>query len=134
MSEEVKEENTPKRPARLDIVDMPRDKERALGGLRQALCASFNYCRKYPHKLKTLRTVLAYVVERIDTYTEELEAKNKADDEAREKAKKAADERAKAKAEAAEKSAPAAAQKASATKEAAPKATSAVGAKVSNNS
>lgn len=60
-----------KRPARLDIVDMPRDKARVLGGLRQALCASFNYCRKYPLKMKVLQEVLVYVVARIDNHLKE---------------------------------------------------------------
>ncbi len=60
-----------KRPARLDIVDMPRDKARVLGGLRQALCASFNYCRKYPSKMQVLQEVLVYVVARIDNHLKE---------------------------------------------------------------
>lgn len=64
-------DNTPKRPTRLDIVDMPRDKARVLGGLRQAICASFNYCRKYPAKLEVLRETLEYVLGRIDTYQED---------------------------------------------------------------
>ena len=54
-----------KRPARLDIVDMPRDTTRSLGGLRQALCASFNYCRKYPLKMRVLKAVLKYTYNRI---------------------------------------------------------------------
>lgn len=70
---ETEKKNTPKRPARLDIVDMPRDPARALGGLRQALCASFNYTRKYPEKLKLLRNTLVYVVKRIDAHREALE-------------------------------------------------------------
>lgn len=55
----------PLRPSRLDLTDMPRDKQRALGGLRGALCASFNYCKRYPTKLKILKETLAYVHNRI---------------------------------------------------------------------
>lgn len=55
----------PLRPSRLDLTDMPRDKQRALGGLRSALCASFNYCKRYPAKLKILKETLAYVHKRI---------------------------------------------------------------------
>lgn len=59
-------------PARLDIQDMPRDTDRCLGGLRQALCASFNYCRAYPAKLQVLITVLEYVLARAKEFgTEE---------------------------------------------------------------
>ncbi len=61
------------RPARLDIVDMPRDKNRVLGGLRLALCASFNYCRKYPAKMLVLKEVLEYVVERINNHSKVME-------------------------------------------------------------
>lgn len=52
------------RPTRLDIVDLPRDPERCLGGLRAALCATFNYTKQYPLKLATFITVLEYVLER----------------------------------------------------------------------
>jgi hypothetical protein len=52
------------RPTRLDIVDLPRDKERCLGGLRNALCATFNYVKHYPAKLAVLVEVLEYVLER----------------------------------------------------------------------
>ncbi len=52
------------RPSRLDIVDLPRDTERCLGGLRAALCATFNYVKQYPLKLATFITVLEYVLER----------------------------------------------------------------------
>ena len=62
---------TVKRPARLDIVDMPRDKTRSLGGLRQALCASFNYCRKYPAKMGVLKEVLKYSYGRIVAWEKE---------------------------------------------------------------
>ena len=65
---------TNKRPARLDIVDMPRDTQRSLGTLRQALCASFNYCRKYPAKMETLKTVVKYVYTRIVEWEKEQEA------------------------------------------------------------
>lgn len=64
---------TNKRPARLDIVDMPRDTQRSLGTLRQALCASFNYCRKYPAKMETLKTVVKYVYTRIVEWEKEQE-------------------------------------------------------------
>lgn len=60
-----------KRPARLDIVDMPRDTQRSLGTLRQALCASFNYCRKYPAKMATLKAVMKYVYTRITEWEKE---------------------------------------------------------------
>lgn len=60
-----------KRPARLDIVDMPRDTQRSLGTLRQALCASFNYCRKYPAKMATLKAVTKYVYTRITEWEKE---------------------------------------------------------------
>ena len=63
--------NVIKRPARLDIVDMPRDKTRALGGLRQALCSSFNYCRKYPAKMAVLKEVLKYTYNRIVAWEKE---------------------------------------------------------------
>ena len=70
----TKQVKTVKRPARLDIVDMPRDKTRALGGLRQALCASFNYCRKYPAKMAVLKEVLKYTYNRIVAWEKEHEA------------------------------------------------------------
>lgn len=63
--------NQVKRPARLDIVDMPRDTTRALGGLRQAICASFNYCRKYPAKMAILKEVLKYTYNRIVAWEKE---------------------------------------------------------------
>lgn len=65
---------TIKRPARLDIVDMPRDNQRSLGTLRQALCASFNYCRKYPDKMEVLKSVVKYVYTRITAWEKEQEA------------------------------------------------------------
>lgn len=52
------------RPTRLDIIDLPRDTERCLGGLRAALCATFNYVKQYPKKLEVFVTVLEYVLER----------------------------------------------------------------------
>lgn len=67
-----------KRPARLDIVDMPRDTTRALGGLRQALCASFNYCRKYPLKMEVLKQVLKYTYSRIVAWEKEYEQEQEA--------------------------------------------------------
>lgn len=80
---------TTKRPARLDIVDMPRDEKRSLGTLRQALCASFNYCRKYPAKMQTLKTVIKYVYTRITEWEKEQEAYAAAALKATEVAKKA---------------------------------------------
>ncbi len=64
----------PRFPQRLDIKDMPRDKTRALGGLRQALVASFNYCRKYPVKMAVLKDVVKYTYNRIVAYENEQEA------------------------------------------------------------
>ena len=67
-----------KRPARLDISDMPKDKQRSLGGLRQALCASFNYCRKYPVKMAFLKEVIGYTYKRIDQWEKEHAAEHEA--------------------------------------------------------
>ena len=78
MADDNTQEVKPKYPARLDMADMPRDNGRALGSLRQALCASFNYCRKYPAKMETLRIVIAYVLERIDALNEDKVAAAKA--------------------------------------------------------
>lgn len=64
-------------PRRLDVRDLPRDRERVLGGLRKALCASFNYCRKYPSKLAHLKIALTYVVSRITEYQEMVAAEGK---------------------------------------------------------
>lgn len=61
-------------PQRLDIKDMPRDQTRALGGLRQALAASFNYCRKYPAKMAVLKEVIKYTYNRIVAFEKEQEA------------------------------------------------------------
>lgn len=52
------------RPTRLDIIDLPRDPERCLGGLRAGLCSTFNYVKRYPTKLATFIEVLEYVLER----------------------------------------------------------------------
>lgn len=72
-------------PQRLDIRDMPRDKSRSLGALRQGLCASFNYCRKYPAKMAILKEVLKYTYNRIVQFEKELEAQeaSKSPDEAK---------------------------------------------------
>ncbi|MBV1929750.1 MAG: hypothetical protein KUG81_09605 [Gammaproteobacteria bacterium] len=48
-------------PARLNMTDLPRDPQRCLGPLRQALIASTNYCKRYPKKLDVLMSVLKYV-------------------------------------------------------------------------
>lgn len=63
-------------PQRLDIKDMPRDRTRSLGGLRQAICASFNYCRKYPAKMAVLKEVLKYSYNRIVQFEKELDKLN----------------------------------------------------------
>lgn len=63
------------RSTRLDIKDMPRDTTRCLGGLRQAICASFNYCRKYPTKMAVLKSVLKYTYNRIVQWEKEQAAK-----------------------------------------------------------
>ncbi len=59
--------------ARLNITDLPRDPQRSLGGLRQALVASANYCKRYPKKLELLLKVLKA------TYKYCLEAQKAAD-------------------------------------------------------
>lgn len=70
-------------PARLDIQDMPRDTNRCLGNLRQALCTTFNYVRSYPEKLATFIEVLEYVLQRAKEYgTPEAEAAVKASNDA----------------------------------------------------
>jgi hypothetical protein len=53
-------------PTRLDIVDLPRDPQFCLGGLRTQLCATYNYTRQYPEKLDTFIEVLKYVLERAE--------------------------------------------------------------------
>lgn len=63
------------RSTRLDIKDMPRDTTRCLGGLRQAICASFNYCRKYPAKMTVLKAVLKYTYNRVVQWEKEQAAK-----------------------------------------------------------
>jgi hypothetical protein len=65
--------DNPRFPQRLDIKDMPRDKTRALGGLRQTLASSFNYCRKYPAKMAVLKEVLKYTYNRIVAFEKEQE-------------------------------------------------------------
>lgn len=44
----------------MQVTDLPRDKG-ALGGLKRALCASFNYCRKYPKKMTVLKETIVFV-------------------------------------------------------------------------
>lgn len=71
-------------PDRLDIVDMPRDTQGALGSLRGALCATFNYVKQYPAKLEFFIEVLEYVLERAKDMTNGVvEAAAKAQEEAR---------------------------------------------------
>lgn len=77
--------------ARLNITDLPRDPQRSLGGLRQALVASANYCKRYPKKLELLLKVLKA------TYKYCLEAQKAAEVAAKKAevaAKKAAEEEA----------------------------------------
>jgi hypothetical protein len=47
------------------VTDLPRDTGGALGGLRRALVASFNYCRKYPVKMAILKETIEFVHKRI---------------------------------------------------------------------
>jgi len=81
------------RSARLELASMPRDESRCLGGLRQALCASFNYCRRYPRKLALLKATIKYVYVQIVELEKALEA---AEEEAKEKAEQLAKEQAEA--------------------------------------
>jgi hypothetical protein len=77
MTEAVTEvSKTPIRPARLDIVDMPRDPQKCLGGIRQAICATFNYCRRHPTKMAILKSVVKYTYSRITQWEREVEAEN----------------------------------------------------------
>jgi hypothetical protein len=57
--------NRPNSNHLMTVTDLPRDKQGALGGLRRALVASFNYCRKYPTKMVVLKSTLEYVHGRI---------------------------------------------------------------------
>lgn len=88
------------RPARLDIKDLPRDPDRALGSLRQTLCASYNYCTRYPAKLELLKNTLKVAYNRINALQKEqeaaVEAQKKADTLAAAAAKTAAAEQEKA--------------------------------------
>lgn len=61
-------------PLRLDMKDMPEDKKQALGTLRRALCATFNYCRQYPDKMETFQAVLKYTYNRTVQYQKENKA------------------------------------------------------------
>lgn len=63
-------------PARLTLQDLPRDKSRALGGLRQALCASVNYCRRYPDKLELLKQTLKTAYNYVNAYQKAVAAKD----------------------------------------------------------
>tara|TARA_R110002096_G_scaffold236735_4_gene427523 strand:+ start:240 stop:560 length:321 start_codon:yes stop_codon:yes gene_type:complete len=69
-------------PARLNLTDLPRDPHGCLGGLRKALVASANYCKRYPLKRKILLKTLAYVYKYMD-------ANEKAYQEGKEVAEKA---------------------------------------------
>ena len=72
-------------PARLNLTDLPRDPQGCLGGLRKALVASANYCKRYPKKLHILKATLAYVYKYI-LEVEKQDAAVKAAKEAAEKA------------------------------------------------
>jgi hypothetical protein len=94
------EETKVKKPARLDIVDLPRDKDRVLGSIRQGLCASFNYCRRYRGKLEVLGSTLAFILDKIEVEleyqstvdAEKAQAQAQAKEKAQEAAKSAAEE------------------------------------------
>ena len=78
-----------KRPGRLDISDMPRDKAGVLGGLRGTLVSTFNRCRNYPAKMAVLKSVLKYTYNRVVAWEKahaeymEEQAKLKLESEAR---------------------------------------------------
>jgi len=72
-------------PTRLNLTDLPRDPQGCLGGLRKALVASTNYCKRYPKKLQVLKATLKYVY----GYIMECEKKAIAAQEAKEAADKA---------------------------------------------
>lgn len=81
VEQEVKDEtqgNEPYRPTRLDLTQLPRDPKRALGSLRQQLCASFNYCRAYPAKMDVLDATLTHVLKEVRKFKVELAAQEKA--------------------------------------------------------
>lgn len=56
---------------RLDISELPRDTEQAMGVFRVALCKTFNYCRMYPRKMSLLKETVKYVFTRIKAWEEE---------------------------------------------------------------
>ena len=55
------EEPTEATPARLEVVDLPRDPGRAFGDLKKELIKSANYTRKYPKKREALKVLLEAV-------------------------------------------------------------------------
>lgn len=61
----------PVKPRRIDVNDFPRDKRRVLSYLREPLKTAFNYCRKRPENMATLRKTLMFVVGRIDDFITE---------------------------------------------------------------
>lgn len=61
-------------PARLTLQDLPRDKSRALGSLRQTLCATVNYCRRYPEKLELLKQTLKVAYNYVNNYQKQVAA------------------------------------------------------------
>lgn len=75
-------------PTRLNITDLPRDPDGCLGGLRKALVASTNYCKKYSRKLPVLKATLIYVLKHIIKFEEVQAAKAKLAKEAADKAQK----------------------------------------------
>lgn len=52
-------------PARLNIGDLPRDPQGAIGKLRKQLVASTNYCKQYPKKLAILKATMKCVYKHI---------------------------------------------------------------------
>lgn len=67
-------------PARLNIGDLPRDRQGAISKLRKQLVASANYCKRYPLKLAvlkaTIKCVYKYILE-VEARNAALEAANK---------------------------------------------------------
>jgi membrane protein involved in colicin uptake len=101
------------RPRRLDLKELPRDKQRVLGGLREKLVHSYNYCRKYPLKMLMLKKTLERVLAEINKYEDFLKKAEAEHDDRMKKAKaaKLAEAERKAKAEAEKKAATEAANK-----------------------
>lgn len=60
-----------KRPSRLALTDLPRDRSQHLGDLRKCLVSAFNYCRTYPRKMAMLKAVLKYTYNRVLAFEKE---------------------------------------------------------------